>query len=61
VRGTVVRGVGDLCGTLAAIYEFMHGKAPMHMTTSEEVLGLPGDVEGKERMAAVVLLNELRK
>ena len=33
----------------------------MHMTACEEVIGLPGDVEWEERMAAVVLLNEVRK
>jgi len=30
--------------TLAAIYETMYGKAPMHMTAYEAVIGLPGDV-----------------
>jgi len=47
--------------TLAAIYESTYGKAPMHMIAREEVIGLPGDVELEERMAAVVLLNELRE
>ena len=32
------------CHTLAVIYESMYGKAPMHMTACEEVIGLPGDV-----------------
>ena len=32
------------CDTLAAIHESMYGKAPMHMTACEEVIGLPGDV-----------------
>jgi len=37
----------------------MYGKAPM--TACEEVISLPGDAEWEERMAAVVLLNKLRK
>jgi len=49
------------CDTLATIYESMYGKVPMHMTACEVVIGLPGDVEWEERMAAVVLLNELHK
>ena len=32
------------CDSLVAIYESMYGKAPMHMTACEEVIGLPGDV-----------------
>ena len=32
------------CDTLAAIYESMYGKVPMHMTACEEVIGLSGDV-----------------
>ena len=45
----------------------MYGKAPKHMTAAyvlracEKVLGLPGDADWEERMAAVELLNELRK
>jgi len=31
------------CDTLAAIYESMYGKASMHMTAFEEVIGLPDD------------------
>jgi len=31
------------------------------VTACEAVIGLPGDAEWEERMAAVVLLNELRK
>ena len=60
-------GPGDPCDTLAAIYESMYGKAPKHMTAAsvlrvcEKVLGLPGDADWEERMAAVELLNELRK
>ena len=49
------------CDTLAAIYESMYGKAPMHMTACEEVIGLPGDVLVGGRMASVALLNELHK
>jgi len=55
------------CDALAAIYESMYGKAPKHMTAAyvlracEKVLGLPGDADWEERMAAVELLNELRK
>ena len=49
------------CDTLVAIYESMYGKAPMHMTACEEVIGLSGDVEWEEWMAAVVLFNEMRK
>ena len=30
--------------TLAAIYESMYGKEPMHMTACGDVIGLPGDV-----------------
>ena len=30
--------------TLAAIYEFMYGKASMYMAACKEVIGLPGDV-----------------
>jgi len=60
-------GEGDPCDVLAAIYEFMYGKAPKHMTAAsvlracEKVLGLPGDANWEERMATVELLNELRK
>jgi len=32
------------CGTLAAIYESVYGKALMYMTACEEVIGLPGAV-----------------
>ena len=32
------------CDTLAAIYDSMYDKVPMHMTAYEEVIGLPGDV-----------------
>jgi len=32
------------CDTLAATHEYMYGKAPMHMTACDEVIGLPGDV-----------------
>jgi len=32
------------CDTLAAIYESMYGKEPMHMTACGDVIGLPGDV-----------------
>ena len=39
--------------------ESVYGKAPMHMTACEAVIGLPGAVEWEERMAAVVLLNEV--
>jgi len=42
------------CDTLAAIYVSMYGKAPKYMTTREAVIGLPGDAEWEERMAAVV-------
>ena len=31
------------CDTLAAIYETLDGKASVHTTTCEEVIGLPGD------------------
>jgi len=46
---------------MSGIYESMYGKAPIHMTACVEVIGLPGDVDWEERMATVVLLNELRK
>ena len=52
---------------LAAIYESMYGKAPKPMTAAfvlracEKVLGLLGDADWEERMAAVELLNEQRK
>ena len=49
------------CHTLAVIYDSVYGEAPMYMTAYEEVIGLPGDVEFEEMMAAVVLLNEVRK
>ena len=55
------------CDALVAIYAFMYGKAPKHMTAvsvlraCEEVLGLGGDADWEERMAAVELLNELGK
>ena len=32
------------CNTLTTIHESMYGKAPMHMTAWEKVIGLPGDV-----------------
>ena len=32
------------CDTLAATYGSMYGKAPMHMTACEELIGLPSDV-----------------
>ena len=45
----------------------MYGKVPKHMPAvselraCEKVLGLPGDADWEKRMAAVELLNELRK
>ena len=60
-------GLGDPCDALAAIYESMYGKVPKHMPAvavlraCEKVLGLSGDADWEERMAAVELLNELRK
>ena len=47
--------------TLAAIYESMYGRAPMHMTACEDVIGCRAMCSCTERMAAVVLLNEVRK
>jgi len=49
------------CDTLVANYESLYGKAPMHTTACEEVIGLPGDAEWEEMMTAVMLLNEVRK
>ena len=49
------------CDTLAAIYESVYGKAPMYMTACEAVIGLRAMCSCTARMAAVVLLNEVRK
>ena len=49
------------CDTLAAIYESVYGKAPMYMTACEAVIGLRAMCSWEERIAAVVLLNEVRK
>ena len=32
------------CDNLAAIFESMYGKSPMHKTACEEAIGFPGDV-----------------
>jgi len=48
--------------TLSAIYESMHGKAPMHMTACEEERSACRAMcSCAERMAAVLLLNDLHK
>ena len=49
------------CDTLAAIYETMYGKAPMHMTACGDVIGCRAMCSWEERMAEVVLLYEVRK
>jgi len=50
------------CDTLAAIYESMYGKAPMHMTAcKEERSAYRTMCSWEEMMAAVVLLKEVRK
>ena len=49
------------CDILAAIYESVYGKAPMYMTACEAVIGLRAMCSWEERIAAVVLLNEVRK
>ena len=60
-------GLGDPCDALAAIYESMYGKVPKHMPAASllracaKMLGLPGDADWEERMAAVELFNGLRK
>ena len=50
------------CDTLFAIYESLYDKAPMHMTACEEERSACRAMcEWEEMMAAVVLLNEVRK
>ena len=50
------------CDTLAAIYESMYGKVPMYMTACEEERSVCRAMcSCTERIATVVLLNEVRK